>query len=213
MEPRIKTCRFKSDRFFSVDHLLNSAVLVHHVPCNPVIDAQQSCRFPKANNFTVKRNSDCALLILRLLFGCFPLAVTRFVVPIVIDSVNRVSWWRFSHIGQKLFEIVKPLVADFNSSVHVAFKSRAFRIVASVFHATPNPICASSAFAVCAATCACEFCLKASAASSMVFRVPQVTTVNRPYCAASALAHPSDVPSFFNTVLVQDFPSSKFLSG
>lgn len=210
MMPRIKTCRFERDRFFSVDHLLNSAVLVHHVPRNPVIDAQQSCRLPKANNFTVKRNSDCALLILRLIFGCFPLAIAWFVIAVIIDAIKRMVYGCFSHICEKLLKVITPLIADCDAATSVTVEMSGFRVIAAIFHAAPCVVgFVASRHAMRSSACSGYLCLETPAAITV--SGSQIISRDGSDSAALTLANPLNLISNFNRILLENCPSSELL--
>lgn len=79
-----------------------------------------------------------APLVSLLRFFVSPSAVSRLVVPIVIDSINRVLFWSRSHIGDKIVVTGKPSVAYCYATASIISKSPVIRVVTSVLHRRPN---------------------------------------------------------------------------
>ena len=70
-----------------------------------------------------------------------PMAVTEFVIPIVIDAVDRVFSSRsFSHVREEVDEI-EPSFADRDASASVPSELCGFLIEASLLHFGPRGVC------------------------------------------------------------------------
>ncbi len=79
--------------------------------------------------------------MLILFLACCPTAIARFVVAIVVDSVNGVFGRRlFAHVRPEDSELVPPCVTDGNAPAAVVLISRIVRIVAAIFHGLPGSI-------------------------------------------------------------------------
>lgn len=85
----------------------------------------------------------CALWvssIRHLLFNGRPSAIRRFVVSVIIDSVNLVSIWPQTHILAKILKAIKPSIADFYASPAIVFIVRVGRLATTSLHVIPNTI-------------------------------------------------------------------------
>ncbi|KKU98302.1 MAG: hypothetical protein UY28_C0004G0040 [Candidatus Amesbacteria bacterium GW2011_GWB1_48_13] len=80
--------------------------------------------------------------IICLLFRGCPPAIFRRVGTVVVDTVNRHSWWRFAHVGKEVLERTSPSFADRNPTTTPTWIILVTRGCASLFHAAPNPISA-----------------------------------------------------------------------
>ena len=69
-----------------------------------------------------------------------PLTVTRFIVALVADAVERHSRRRFAHICEEGFEAFAPAFANFNASAAVIFELACLRIAAALDHGVPGII-------------------------------------------------------------------------
>ena len=205
MRHRIKTCGFESDQLFSIDQMLNIKIFVFEpVPDGSVINAQQFRSMCKTDRCAVKLNADCFLLIPSLLHSRFPLAIFRTVIPIVIDSLNRIAWRCFAHIREKFFKAIKPLITDCDSTSSVAMEMSSFWVTASIFHAAPYAISTASRLAVASASRTCYLCFQATATTAMVAftLTSQITSTNRSDGSAFALTDPVNPASFFGRVIM-----------
>ncbi len=82
-------------------------------------------------SFTINRNPSCSLFIVGLLLYSFPSAVSRFVMPVIINPSNRViTGWSRSNIEP---EMRKGLVSKLNAPSTVAVISPICFISASSF--------------------------------------------------------------------------------
>lgn len=78
-----------------------------------------------------------------------PAAVFRGVIAIVINSVNGVSLGGFRpHVGIKRAEVIKPSVADLDSTPTIVGVFLAARVAASVLNRSPRVVARSVAEAV-----------------------------------------------------------------
>jgi hypothetical protein len=84
-----------------------------------------------------------------LLFSCrSPATVSRLVIAVVIDPVDRKPFPRpLAHIGEEVPEIEPPL-GDFNPSATVSRVARVFRIEAPLLHRLPGGVGRANAFSV-----------------------------------------------------------------
>jgi hypothetical protein len=71
---------------------------------------------------------------------CRPAAITRFIVAVVIDSIDLVPWrWPWPHVGEKQGEVI-PSITNLNSSTSIPAKVGNVRVAASVSHIPPYRI-------------------------------------------------------------------------
>lgn len=82
----------------------------------------------------------CRACVRVLLFMCRPSAIARFVIAIVVDSLNRQLTWSTPHVSEERSEAVAPAIADLNSARSIVTKLRAFRVVAALNHRVPHMI-------------------------------------------------------------------------
>lgn len=79
-------------------------------------------------------------VLLLLLTSC-PSTVAWFVVAVVVDSIDRVTFRRsIAHISNKILERIFPAIAHFNSSAAVAMVFRAVCVFTAIVHALPDVI-------------------------------------------------------------------------
>ena len=76
-----------------------------------------------------------------------PSTVARLVVAVIVNTINRFSNRWFAHIGQKVLELL-PSFADSNAAAAVSAPVSVLWVGASVAHASPARINASSIHAV-----------------------------------------------------------------
>lgn len=68
-----------------------------------------------------------------------PPAILRFVVSVVVDSVEAMRWCRsLSHVSKEVFKAVLPAVADGNSSTAVPSKACVLLVRAPLSHHLPD---------------------------------------------------------------------------
>ena len=75
-------------------------------------------------------------LITVLFFGRGPSAIARFVVAVIIDTINRHAFRHTHHVGNKILDPVPTLANDY-SSAPIIFIGRMFWVVAAMNHANP----------------------------------------------------------------------------
>lgn len=85
------------------------------------------------------RGSRCTT-IRGLLGGGRPAAVTRLVVAVVVNTVDRASAWTFSHIRQEVQEVGAPAIADRDSSSTVVAVRSVSTVVAPAVHRAPGGV-------------------------------------------------------------------------
>lgn len=87
--------------------------------------------------------------VLKLFFSCRPPAIRRFIVSVVVDSVQCSICWAFAHVSKKIKEpsiwfvpsICPPAVADSYSTSTPIMIIRKFFVVASLNHRGPTVVC------------------------------------------------------------------------
>lgn len=79
--------------------------------------------------------------IVRLLNACCPAHVTRFVIAVIVDALDRMSscWFR-PHIVREGDKRFSPLIADGDSARSVSGETVGCRQMAAIIHAAPNSI-------------------------------------------------------------------------
>jgi len=93
--------------------------------------------------------------IVRLLCGCRPSAIVGRVWPVVVASVDRMARRRtWPHIGEEVFEVVSPSVADHDSASTVLSIVRRARVQAAVLQPFPRVVLDRAALSVSAVRCA-----------------------------------------------------------
>lgn len=114
MSDRLTVTPRKKDRFFGPP-------LPKSAPSRSVLDSKMINPFLKAFYLTVKRYKYIQARISRLLFSCGPAAISRLVIAVVVDSVNRMllAWWR-AHVSKKVLKCV-PAFAHRNPTSCPAF--------------------------------------------------------------------------------------------
>lgn len=91
-----------------------------------------------SQSFSVVGNVAISSSIIGLLRSCGPAAIIRGIRAVIVFSVNgATTFWRKSHIGKKVFEIM-PSLADCYSPCAVILISMAFRIVAALHNVLPS---------------------------------------------------------------------------
>lgn len=87
--------------------------------------------------------------IVGLLLARGPSAISRFVIAIIVDAINRVKrGWPFANISGKYLKTVIPSLADTDPSTTVSRIAFVIFALASIFHASPNQIETRTGFAV-----------------------------------------------------------------
>jgi len=84
-------------------------------------------------------------LIVRLFFICSPSTICRFVIAVIVDSINAVTRARlFTHVFQECLKAITPSVAHRYASSSVILIRNAILGIASLLHACPAIVFASS---------------------------------------------------------------------
>ncbi len=162
---------------------------------------------PLYRGFCCSPNSDPDLSpIARLLAGCGPTAVARFVIAVVFDSFQRVfDAWTLSHVCIKVFKRIPPL-ANTNASAPVIVKCSSISVVAPHPHPLPNFIFWKRTHAMTQKPLVLSFFQKASTAS----RVPasERHAGNDNFIAADAPALPCRFSVFAASSTGNNFKSA-----
>ena len=139
------------------------------------------------------RNSSTRRLVLRLLQWSRPATVGRFVVAVIVLSVNRMLLgWPSAHIRQKGAEVFPPSVANGDAAASVVNVLFIRRCVASALHVKPRLVLGrfdeSGRFAMCGGPLSNLFGAQAAAAIGSLAEL----FGNNQYCrAAFTTAQPS----------------------
>ena len=75
-----------------------------------------------------------------LLYSSCPSTVTRFVISVVINAVQKCAFWPLSHVCKKQSEVV-PSITDQDPSRAVILKTDVIRICATFVHFSPRDEC------------------------------------------------------------------------
>jgi len=77
--------------------------------------------------------------VICLLCSCCPAAVSGFIVPVVVDTVEReIKTWSLAHVFTEGLKGVQPTLADCDSAFSVSVKACGRLPQASVFHGLPR---------------------------------------------------------------------------
>lgn len=112
---------------------------------------------------TIKLVFGCSSKVISLLFRGCPSAVSWGVPKVIVNSVNRHTFWALAHCSKKRREVVSPLVTDSDTSTAPQVKPMVCRVVAPVFHMGPYAVAASFSEPVRSFSLGCGFSLEASA--------------------------------------------------
>ena len=129
------------------------------------------------------------LVIISLNLGCSPSAISRLVVPVVVDAIDTQSFGLRSHVGKEILKLA-PSLADLDAAAAVTMPSFIFPSGASVSHGAPNSVLGSvphsmSSFSV---SSTAPIYLKASATSRVPITQRGARNINK--FAASTTAMP-----------------------
>lgn len=158
---------------------------------------------------SVNREFSCSSLIPRLLFRGRPSAVCRFVISIVINSVNAhcgTGW--VPHVLKKVFKDMPARTYRY-SSCAVFMKSFVVAIFATLANSAPAVMHFGMAEFMTRRFFARKFVFKASTRSAIAGN--KVVCSNNAYRSALALTFPFSL-SVFRAVKLKDCVSRKFLS-
>lgn len=152
-------------------------------------NAEFTCPRTNVQRFSVVRYPTVLSHIRTLLHWRGPAAVARFVVPVIVNTVNSCLWKRFrSHVGIKSRERLSPLVANYNSSSSVVVIIGVVFVVTASFHFLPSPVLSASDHPACALAVAPTGNSSATA---------QVTACDFSEIPAFALTEPEQLPALF----------------
>lgn len=98
-------------------------------------------------SFSVNRQVLIGPSIIAILLLGYPSTISRFVVSVIVYSVNALSFWTFSHVIEKV-RVIFPSFANRNASVTIPFSTSILRVAASSDHTLPNMI----GFGICCIT-------------------------------------------------------------
>ena len=106
-----------------------------------IVDANPTSPRANAHGFTVERDSLGTTSVLSLFHYSCPPTVLRFVVAVIVNSVNRiVETWLLSHVSQKVCKRLQPSLANCDASSTIAVIVRGARIVATSLHFLPSVV-------------------------------------------------------------------------
>jgi hypothetical protein len=69
-----------------------------------------------------------------------PATIVRGIRPVIVDTIERFTFWSFTHIGQEVFKDT-PSVHNTDSTTTIKLPVTAFRVVAARLHGPPCPMC------------------------------------------------------------------------
>lgn len=107
--------------------------------CSAFVNSKTDTRISKTTVKPLRRNHSIATCVSGMLGHCCPLTIARFVIPVIVDAVNRVPFgWRFPHILQKILKGIFPASANAYAASSIAFVSYVVWISAPTFHCQPT---------------------------------------------------------------------------
>lgn len=116
-----------------------------------------------------------------------PLAVVRFVIPVVVDSLDSRAFRSRPHVGQEVLERLPPPIADADTPSAVAVKMSLLGIVTSLNHSDPRFVRGFIRHAV------RRHGIELQAPAATVLAAFQVATAHDLLFAAVALTEPRDL--------------------
>ena len=113
---------------------------------NPSFSRPVGC----AHGFSIVREQACGASVLTLLGWRLPSAIAWFVIAIIINTTNTVTWTRWiAHVLKKRFERLSPSIAHFDATLSILGIVGIAGVVASLLNALPATVnfCATLAVA------------------------------------------------------------------
>lgn len=150
-------------------------------------NASDGSEFSKQEHLTSKLNALIGRPICSLLSACCPSAISRLVVAVIIDAINRVAGRRaFAHVGKKGTEIFPPL-AHGDTALSIVPSSYGILLRTSSDHTSPRCVskASGSGMKVCSASML--------AATGIVFIRAKCSRAQNALIAAIASTSPSVV--------------------
>lgn len=96
--------------------------------------------------FTMKGKIVVVPSVPRLVLVARPLAIARFIVTVVVDTIQTCTWWLFAHISKEVGKC-KPRSINFYTTPTVVGIAGIFRISATLRHSYPRMIGRCNSFA------------------------------------------------------------------
>lgn len=91
-----------------------------------------------AHGFSIVREQACGASVLTLLGWCLPLAVAWFVVAVIVNASNAMTWtWWIAHVFKKRFERLSPPFAYLDSTASVLGVVGIAGVVTSLLNTLP----------------------------------------------------------------------------
>lgn len=160
--------------------------------------ARNSCIFfPvfKRLRFSAKCDMPIISAISLLFFLCSPSTVLFTIMPVIINSIQRMFWrWSIAHILVKILELV-PTLTDFNPTPTVKGVSDIILIFATIYHCSPSAIYFCVRHSVCYVYFLDTINL-ITAAACRLFATKIATSYNA-FCTAVTSAQPIKYAVFF----------------
>ncbi len=147
----------------------------------------------------LERQNPVRALVVHLLKTSRPSAISRFIVPVIVDTVNRMlPAWALTHVSKKARKFF-PLRAVVNAATAVVNPFMVFRVAASGFHIAPAVVGPGAVPAVCVtmiqASRNSHFSIEAAAGNG--FPGDQAVPINEFLLPAFASAMPVIFARFF----------------
>jgi len=159
-------------------------------------DSQSIRPLLNAQRLAVKFNQQSRFVfaaIVCLFCLCCPSTVPGLIVPVVVDSVERVvKSGTLAHIFPERLKGIQPPFADCDSALAVPIESGGVWPQAPIFHAVPRSVCWSAGFAVGNAAIAGDVSGEATTTATPISRnlVPKLITRAKAFVSAKAKAFP-----------------------
>ncbi len=119
-------------------------------------------------------------------FSSRPAAISGLVIAVVVDAINgMISGRSRPHVGEKIFERIRPSLADSNSTTAIETVVLIVGVVAAAFNALPAGVFSSTALSVPSVDSAAS-----AASASFCISPSQRRGINRQFLSAIAFTEP-----------------------
>lgn len=109
-----------------------------------VAQAFQSCPFLNRVCLSIVRQFAYGGFVVFLLIWCGPSTVIWLIVSVVVNAINRMIGWSWTHVFEKGLERIQPALTDHDAASAIPVKLMMLRIQAPAFDAFPCSVNACS---------------------------------------------------------------------
>lgn len=111
-----------------------------------------------------------AALVFGLLFLGRPATICRFVVAVVVDTIDRCALWARPHVREEIGERLSPSIANSDTSASIIFIPRSFWVMAAFLRRLPGIVFPASCHPVNSFCVPSDFVLQASTTTGPAFK-------------------------------------------